>query len=186
MLRDNAQVRTSFQDDPMDPSSYTFYTDNATSGIHYGAELELEKNFSNSLSLRSSLALLKTEYKKYEVGGLNLKGREMPYAPEYSGFVLLDYKVNDLISFSGNLKFSDNFYFSNSHGLKSNPYQIVDIQARYNKDNWEVRLWCKNIFNELRTRRGFFFSNEPPDFDDELYIQRDAPRTYGASFVIKF
>ena len=60
MYREDAQVKTSFQDDPMDPSSFTFYTDNATSGINYGAELEASYKQELGFNALWSIGLLNT------------------------------------------------------------------------------------------------------------------------------
>ena len=82
--REDIQVRTSYQDDPQDPSSYTFYTDNATSGSSYGLELEMDYFLSPKVEIQTNLSLLKTSYDTYVVGETNIKGREFPNAPAYT------------------------------------------------------------------------------------------------------
>jgi len=186
MFRDNAQVNTSFQDDPLDPSSYTFYIDNATQAHHFGLEWLLEKKFLEKWTLKSNLSFLKTKFSHYEIGGRLLNGRELPHAPHYKGFFNIKYDATEKISLITHFNFSDNFYFSNSHDTKSKTYQTMDLQIVLEQETHEIRLWCKNIFNELQTQRGFFFSNEPPLWEERQYIQREAPRTYGVSAYYRF
>ena len=186
MQREDIQVRTSYQDDPQDPSSYTFYTDNATSGSSYGLELEMDYFLSPKVEIQTNLSLLKTSYDTYVVGETNIKGREFPNAPAYTLNTILRYQVNDEFYFLTNLYFSDTFYFSNSHNQKHPKYELVDMTIGYNFKNWDISLWCKNIFNEESYARGFFFANRPPDWQNELYTQRNPPQITGLSTRYQF
>lgn len=184
MYRDNVQVKTSFQDDPMDPSSFTFYTDNATSGINYGGEVELEKKVFDTTTISSSLGLLKTKYNHYEIGSRNLNGRQMPHAPNYQFNLSLSHKFKNGIYSNINFYASDDFYYSNSHDLRSKPYQLTDIKVGHKSKSLDVSIWCKNIFNENYSNRGYYFANEPPLWQEELYTQRQALRSFGMTMLI--
>lgn len=186
MYREDVQVKTSFQDDPMDPSSYTFYNDNATDGYNYGAEFEFDWMATTRLDITSSLALLESKYGSYSYGATNLKNREMPHAPEYQFNAMAKYSFDSGIYMSTNLFMSDDFYFSNSHSEKSNAHQLVDIKLGYKKKSFDISFWSKNIFNEYYAQRGFYFSNMPPAWAEERYTQRGTPRTYGVSLKYKF
>ena len=186
MYRDDIQVKTSFQDDAMDPSSYTFYNDNGASGFSYGAEFEADWVISSALEITSSLGILKTQYGNYSYGSKNLRNREMPHSPEYQFNVLADYSFSDRIYMNTNLYMSDDYYFSNSHNQRSHAYQLVDMKLGYRVKNIDISIWSKNIFNEIYSQRGFYFSNMPPNWNEERYTQRSAPRTYGISAKYKF
>lgn len=179
MYREDAQVKTSFQDDPMDPSSFTFYTDNATSGINYGAELEASYKQELGFNALWSIGLLNTRYRNYNIGTRNLNGRQMPHAPNYQINLNLEYKFKSGAYIGGNLFASDDFYFSNSHDLKSRPYQLVDAKIGYRNESLDISIWSKNVFDENYSLRGFYFANMPPTWQDELYTQREAPRSFG-------
>jgi len=186
MYREDIQVKTSFQDDPMDPSSYTFYNDNATDGYNFGLEVEADWMATNRLDIVSSLGLLETKYGDYSYGSKNLKNREMPHAPEYQFNLMVKYSFDAGVYASSNLFMSDDFYFSNSHNQESSSHQVVDVKIGYSKKSFDIALWSKNIFNEFHAQRGFFFANMPPVWKDERYTQRGAPRTYGMSLKYKF
>ncbi|WP_419172565.1 TonB-dependent receptor [Halobacteriovorax sp.] len=179
MYREDAQVKTSFQDDPMDPSSFTFYTDNATSGINYGAELEASYKQELGFNALWSIGLLNTRYRNYNIGTRNLNGRQMPHAPNYQINLNLEYKFKSGAYIGGNFFASDDFYFSNSHDLKSRPYQLVDAKIGYRNESLDISIWSKNVFDENYSLRGFYFANMPPTWQDELYTQREAPRSFG-------
>lgn len=186
MYREDIQVKTSFQDDPMDPSSYTFYNDNATNGFNYGVEFEADWKPLPQLDIISSLGLLKTVYGNYSYESTNLKGRQMPHSPEYQFNTFMKYHFSHGFYTSLNYFMSDNYYYSNSHSQKSTPYQLVDLVLGHKFKSLNISVWAKNIFNESYAKRGFYFANMPPNWNDERYTHRGAPRTYGASLKFKF
>jgi iron complex outermembrane recepter protein len=179
MYRDDVQVKTSFQDDPLDPNSYSFYTDNATKGRNYGVEFEAQLSPIKGLTVDSSCGLLKSVYGQYEIGNRKLLGREMPHAPEYQFNINLKYELSSGLYSVLNYFSSDNFYFSNSHDQQSTSYQLIDIKVGFKKGKWDFSIWSKNVFNEYYAQRGYYFSNEPPNWTDKLYVQRGQPRTVG-------
>ncbi|MFG1483619.1 TonB-dependent receptor plug domain-containing protein [Halobacteriovorax sp. HFRX-2_2] len=186
MYRNNAQVKTSFQDDPMDPSSFTFYTDNAASGFNYGAEIEAALTKTYGLSVSSGLGLLGTRYGDYNIGTRDLDGRQMPHAPNYQANINLNYKYKNGMYWDINFYASADFYFSNSHDLKSTAYQLVDTKVGYRYKSLDISIWCKNIFDETYSLRGYYFANMPPAWQDDLYTQKEAPRSYGISASYEF
>lgn len=186
MYRNNAQVKTSFQDDPMDPSSFSFYTDNAASGFNYGAEIEAALTKTYGLSISSGLGLLGTRYGDYNIGTRDLDGRQMPHAPNYQVNLNLNYKYKNGMYWDINFYASDDFYFSNSHDLKSTAYQLVDTKVGYRYKSLDISIWCKNIFDETYSLRGYYFANMPPAWQDDLYTQKEAPRSYGISASYEF
>ncbi|MFG1504378.1 TonB-dependent receptor [Halobacteriovorax sp. ZH5_bin.2] len=186
MYRNNAQVKTSFQDDPMDPSSFTFYTDNAASGFNYGAEIEAALTKTYGLSISSGLGLLGTRYGDYNIGTRDLDGRQMPHAPNYQVNLNLNYRYKNGMYWDINFYASDDFYFSNSHDLKSTAYQLVDTKVGYRYKSLDISIWCKNIFDETYSLRGYYFANMPPAWQDDLYTQKEAPRSYGISASYEF
>jgi hypothetical protein len=42
-------------------------------------------------------------------------------------------------------------------------------------------MWSRNLFDAAYATRGFYFGNEPPNFDNKLYIQNGDPRQFGVS-----
>jgi iron complex outermembrane receptor protein len=180
--RDNIQVKTSFQDDPGDPSSFTFYNDNATSSKSYGLEWNLGLEASRFYSIRLGGNIMETAYSNYEYGERNLKDREFAYAPNYK--ISLAQQINFSEDFYIESKHiaTDEFYFGNSHDELAPKSIVTDLFL-----NWRwLRLWTKNVFNERTETRGFFFGNRPPNYDDERFVHIGPPRTYGVNATMEF
>ena len=48
-------------------------------------------------------------------------------------------------------------------------------------DKFDTSLWVHNLFNKYYSIRGFYFGNEPPNFEDTLYERHGDPRRFGLS-----
>lgn len=186
MLRENMQVETSFQNDPQDPSSFTFYTDNATRGNVWGAEIDLTTQWTPQFRSILELGLLETRFGSYQYGERQLRGREMPHAPKYQTSLILEYTRESGLYIQSIFRAQDQYYFSNSHDQRAKASQVVDLTAGIKRKSFNFSLWVKNIFNEKTHKRGFFFSNEPPRWTEQLYVHRGAPRVIGVSLRYRF
>ncbi len=179
MKRKNQQVKTSFQDNPNDPLSFTFFTDNAASGTNKGLEFSSEYQLSPHWRWLTSVGLLFTQFDHYIVGTRNLAGRQQAHAPKYNYATALNYEsdtgIYALLEISG----KDSFYFSNSHDQISKSYNLVNLKLGYEQKNWRFTFWGKNILNKKYAVRGFFFANEPPDWIEKLYTRQGNPSQWG-------
>jgi len=185
MLRQDVQVKTSFQDNPSDPSSFTFYTDNATNGQSMGLEHEGRFQISPSYSLTFHSSLLKTQFGDYTYGSRNLKGREFAHAPEYEIRVTPTWNITKAWSLMSTLYSQDSFLFGNSHDQKAKSYQSIDLALAYTTTTTRVRLSMTNALDERRETRGFFFGNRPPSFNDERFVQVAQPRRVQLQIELK-
>ena len=186
MWRESQQVATSFQVDPGDPLSYVFYTDNAARGRNAGLEGSLALRVQPSLTLGGTLGLLHTEYVGYRYGDRDLDGREQAHAPGYQYSLSAEWNAGLGWMARADLSGSDAFYFDASHDQRSEPYMLVNLRAGYAGERWSVHAWGRNVFDERYAVRGFYFGLEPPDFADELYVQRGDPRQFGVTVQWSF
>ncbi len=178
-LREDVQVKTSYQDDPSDPSSYTFYTDNGTSGKSFGGEAQV--TWENLPFWQSEIhtSLLQTEYGNYRYGARNLKGRAFAYAPELSWRVGNTFLLSKTVSFLIEHDYQASYFFGNSHDERAPARLLTNASLTYRSAGWQAVLWGRNIFNDRAETRGFYFGNRPPNFSDERFVQVGAPATYG-------
>jgi outer membrane receptor protein involved in Fe transport len=181
MWRESQQVATSFQVDPGDPLSYVFYTDNAARGRNAGLEGSIAWRVQPSLTLGGTLGLLHSEYLGYRYGDRDLDGREQAHAPGYQYSLSAEWNAGRGWMARADLSGSDAFYFDASHDQRSEPYTLVNLRAGYAGERWSVHAWGRNVFDERFAVRGFYFGLEPPDFANELYVQRGDPRQYGVT-----
>ena len=181
MWRESQQVATSFQVDPGDPLSYVFFTDNAARGRNAGLEGSIAWRIRPSLTLGGTLGLLHSEYVGYRYGDRDLDGREQAHAPGYQYSVSAEWNGSRGWMARADLSGSDAFYFDASHDQRSESYALVNLRAGYAGEHWSVHAWGRNVFDEHYAVRGFYFGLEPPDFANELYVQRGDPRQFGVT-----
>ncbi len=185
-LRENIQVKTSYQDNPSDPSSYTFYTDNGTRGRGFGGELTANYQATDWYNVKFIQAYNVSEYSHYQYGARNLKGRSFSYAPEYDLLLTNTFNINRDISFSIENQYRDSFYFGNSHDEVSPKTFMTNFQIQWSFKKLKASLWGRNIFNDRSETRAFFFGNRPPNFNDERFVQVGPPASYGVRVRYSF
>ncbi|MCC5847820.1 MAG: TonB-dependent receptor [Verrucomicrobia bacterium] len=188
MWRRDVQIGTSIQPDPSDPTTFTFFTDNAAEGTNYGLELEGRAPVNRHLAFFASLGLLETEIKNFQDAGgrLNIEGREQSHAPSYT------FRVGTDISFTENwfarveVEGKDQFHFSNSHDNTTSPYELVHASFGYRAEAWSLTFWGRNILDTAYDTRGFFFGLEPPDFPSRLWTMKGDPAQFGLTYRLDF
>ncbi|MBX7138821.1 MAG: TonB-dependent receptor [Oligoflexia bacterium] len=185
-LRRDQQIKVSFQDDPSDPLSFTYLTDNAVNGYNLGSELELKLRPSQRLELTASGAILSARFDDYSDDRGPVPGREQSHAPGWQYYAGARYSITDNIFARIDLTGKDAFYFNDNDSNRSEPYHLTNLTLGYEAAQWSWTVWAKNAFNQRYAVRGFFFGNEPPDFKDKLYVQLGDPRQIGTTVSFRF
>lgn len=188
MDRTDLQIGTSLQTDPGDPTSFTFFTDNAAEGYNAGLELEFRQPLGNRVNLFGALGLLETEYENFEdAGGANnIDGREQPHAPSYNFSVGLDVNLSCGWFARVDVEGKDSYYFSDSHDQQSDSYALLNLSLRYQAQNWSISFWGRNVTDESYDTRGYFFGQEPPDYPSKLWTSKGDPAQFGVTVRMNF
>lgn len=186
MDRQNMQISTSTQLDPTDPLTFIFLVDNAAEGYNRGIEADLQYQLTEDWKIDVSLGLLDTKIESYQGGDQSLVGREQAHAPAYSFAIAAEYRNQDGWFARLDLTNKDEFFYSNSNQQKSQAYQLMNLKLGYETEQWAVYFWGRNINNETYYVRGFFFANEPPDWQDKLYTRQGDPRQFGITARLMF
>lgn len=185
--RRDMQVSTSFQLDPQDPLTFTFFTDNAAKGTNFGIEADASWQLTNDWRLFGSLGLLETEFDDFVTSERNLNGREQAHAPGYQFALGAEYRHTT--GWFGRLDVTgkDEFFFSDSHDQLSQSYELVNLRLGYEGQQWSASVWGRNLTDENYATRGFFFGLDPRiGFADALYVQRGDPSQVGATLSMEF
>lgn len=182
MKRTDMQIAISTQLDPIgDPSSYVFYTDNASGGRNLGVESSVRWRVMERLELGGSLGLLRTRYSGFRPDGVtDASDRDQAYAPEYQ--VSLNATWRHPLGWMARVDVtaSDDYYFDvPENNIRAGAYSLTHLKAGYEAERWAVYAWSRNVFDEDYHIRGFFFGNEPPDFPTTRYTQLGEPRQFG-------
>ena len=184
MQREDMQIDSSITIERADGSSeFIDFIGNAAEGVNKGVEAEIDWTPSPSLTLGASLGLLRSEYENYINGeGEDLDGREQAHAPSYQYHLYLDYELAQGLSFTLALEGRDDYFFSDSHGAKSMPYDLLHASLAYQWQDWSIRLWGRNLSDEDFFVRGYFFGNDPRDgYAAKAYTQLGEPRRFGVT-----
>ncbi len=204
MDRSDMQVKSSRNILREDGSSeFISYLGNATSGSNYGAEIESAWTINDYLNVYGSIGLLNTEFDEFiDKDGNSLTGEEQAHAPNYQFNVGINYQPTEEWLFNISVDGKDEFYFSDTryYEYADNTYSPIpenDIQSEavvllnasisYLQDNWQIKIWGRNLANEDYANRGFYFPNDPRDgYTPKQYTQLSEPLVFGASLDYQF
>jgi iron complex outermembrane recepter protein len=187
--RKDQQVRTGRQLDPTNPNTYLFVTGNLPKGYSTGLEASVQYLLTPTLTVGGSLGILRTR----SGGGVDAEGnpvasREQAHAPPYTAAVNATWQHPAGLFARVDLTAMDDFYFDvpTDHNQKSRAYSLTHVKFGYRQARWSVYGWVRNVFNEDYAVRGFYFSNEPPDWEQKLYTQKGDPRQAGITASVTF
>ena len=181
------------------PCSFTDLTGNAASGSNAGLELEARYTANDHISLYGSLGLLNAEFDEYlsfqhvdadEDNGVpfDLGGRDQTHSPRYQFLLGAIFAINDQLNIDASVEGKDEFFFSDRHQEKSDAYEIFNLSVNYQLNDWQFKLYGKNLTDEDIKTRGFgSFGNDPRKFyATEPYNQFGAGRLIGLSAAYQF
>jgi iron complex outermembrane receptor protein len=204
MDRTDMQVKSSKNVVREDGSTeFISYLGNATSGSNYGAEIESAWAINDYVNIYGSLGLLKTEFDQFiDKDGNSLTGEEQAHAPNYQFNVGINFQPTDQWLFNISVDGKDEFYFSDTRyyqydgvnyesihedELKSDAVVLLNASVSYLQDNWQVKIWGRNLANKDYANRGFYFPNDPRDgYTAKQYTQLSEPLVFGASLDYQF
>jgi len=190
--RHNAQIKTSFQSVPTDPNTFILYTGNAARGHNYGLESDVDWRASSRFTFGASLGLLRTFFEDFVQQGadgstLLSVSRELANAPHWQAALNATYRAPYGAFARIDVTGMGSFYFDlPPNETRSGAYGLVNAKLGWERQKWAAYVWGRNLLNKNYAVRGFFFGDEPPDFNNKLYVQLGDPRIFGASVRYSF
>ena len=173
---------------------------NADESDLYGFELEGNYNVNENLQVYGTFSYLKSEYGNYSSTAyqlpmtsagfasnevINLDGRQLIIAPEYTGSLGFNYQrmiSSGLLELNGNFYYSDEFWFDFLERVNPGSYNTlaasVSLTPNFN-ENIKLSLFGRNLTNE----EYFASSLLGPSSDAPVYMP---PRMIGISFDYNF
>lgn len=189
MDREDIQIKSHRATQREDGSvEFVNYWANAASGYNQGIEVEGGIALTQDLNLYGSLGLLDTEFSgTLDKDGNVIAPREQAHAPSYNYVLGVNYFPIEAVSINLSVEGKDNFYFSDSHHDKSESYRLVNASVSYAQDDWQVKAWARNVFDETYATRGFYFPNDPRDgWQAKGYYHFAEPLVFGVTFDYNF
>jgi outer membrane receptor protein involved in Fe transport len=159
-----------------------------------GAEWEVSWFFHDNYELYGSLGLLEAEFDEYRYTDPEnpdeervFDGRDQTYAPAFTYRAGLSADWDNGLFVDLSVHGRDHYVFDLESGSTLDSFAVTDLSAGYRNGHWELTLWVKNLLDERYARRGFFFANEPPNYDNPRKWQSfAAPRQAGVTLRWRF
>lgn len=157
-----------------DGNTFALYKDNAASGTNRGVEAELSWHIHDWLRVFGSFGYLEATFDEYRyTDPVNpseervFDGQDQPYAPEFTYRIGADLSFDNGFFARASLAGRDHYVFDLESGSALDSHSLVDASVGYRarEGQWELRLWVRNALDERYERRGFYFANEPPAYD---------------------
>jgi len=184
--RVDQQVRTSFQLQAGDPTTFGFATINVDDGETLGVEADVRCYPSDRWELYANIGLLDAALGVFPESQPGPSGREQAHAPRYTFAAGIVFRHPQGVFARLDASAKDAFYYDVSHDQRSESYALLNTRLGFEGESWTVSLWARNLFDERYAVRGFFFGNEPPDFPDTLYTRLGDPRQIGITAEKRF
>lgn len=189
MDRDDVQIQSSTLRMRANGSTeFIEFTGNAAAGFNRGAELGAEFAANESLQLYTTVGLLDSEYEDFiNSNGDDLDGREQAHAPGYQYTLGGRWQLMPSLALDMNIQGRDEFYFSDSHDVRSDAYDLLNASLTWTRNQWQLTLWGRNLTDEDYHVRGFYFGNDPRDgYMSKGYTQLGEPLRYGLTMNFDF
>ncbi|MGB0935806.1 MAG: TonB-dependent receptor [Colwellia sp.] len=189
MDRTDVQVKSSKTIERPDGSSeFIAYLGNAASGTNAGIEVESAWQVSSDVEVYGSLGLLNTKFDDFiNAEGESLSGREQAHAPKYQYNVGVNYQPSEYWLMNISVDGKDAFYFSDSHDEQSESVALLNASVAYLGDDYEIKLWGRNLTDKDYANRGFNFGNDPRDgYTAKQYTQLSEPMVFGVTLDYQF
>jgi iron complex outermembrane receptor protein len=189
MARSKVQISSSTVRMRADGSSeFIDYIGNAAGGRNRGLELNARLQATGKVQIYGSLGLLDTAYEDFiNSNGEDLDGRDQAHAPRHQFTLGTTWNLSDALTLDVNLQGRDDFYFSDSHDLRSKAYTLINASLGWTHDNWRATLWGRNLGDQDWFVRGYYFGNDPrDDYTPRGYTQLGEPLRYGLTLNLDF
>jgi outer membrane receptor protein involved in Fe transport len=183
--RKNQQTKNSFLIVEGNDRTFKDYVGNTDKSRNYGFELESDWDITERVNWQLSLGYLKTELGEYTYesefyGVYEQEGRQQAHAPEYSLATGLNITIIEGLVFTAEGEAKDEYYFSDSHNLKSEEYVLWHARIAYEQENYSLALYGRNLTDRDYEVRGFGFANDPKDeYSSFGHVQYGEPRLVG-------
>jgi outer membrane receptor protein involved in Fe transport len=122
------------------------------------------------------------------VANQDLRGEQLPNAPDYSGSIFVDYTrpVSDTYEFffSGDVNFTDGYFLAGDLDPIDfqDGFEKINVRAGFRSDNWEFMVFGKNVTDEETASGGF----DIPLLTGSHAVYTDEGAIYGARVSYSF
>ncbi len=164
--------------------------DNADLGTNEGIEAEINWYPSSNWQIQASFGYLNAYFEGYQTAdGSSVVKRRQAQAPRFTANVFSEIMLFENLFWRLNVDYKDKYFFSDGHDETSLITTLVNTELEYRWQNWQTKLWLKNVFDRRFYIRGFGgFNNDPRDYyaPPEPYYQLGNGRQLGVTITYQF
>jgi outer membrane receptor protein involved in Fe transport len=171
---------------PDGSAEFIDFTGNAAEGTNKGLEIELDWFATDNLKISASAGLLDAKFDKFiNEFGEDLSGRDQAQAPSYMYNLAADYRNHNWF-FQVSVDGKDDYFFSDRHAVRSDPYVLLNANLGYETESWKISIWGRNLTDKDYFTRAFgSFGNDPrKNYITEPYFQFGEPRIVGLTLEV--
>jgi iron complex outermembrane receptor protein len=170
-----------FQINALDVNTFARQVANVDADIA-GVELEVKATPFKSFEAIAGFGYVDATFKDFSnpFGNEELEGNTLPYVPEYTYNLALQYRADFGLLTRLELQGVGTSFFDNPNEFKREPYTLVNARIGYEKENYGIYFFANNIFDTEYLTTAFDFGSLGQ------IASYGNPPTYGVQVKTKF
>ncbi|MEM6578328.1 MAG: TonB-dependent receptor [Pseudomonadota bacterium] len=140
---------------PVPPLGDESIISNAESVESYGLEIDADYAVNDRLRMIGSLGLLRTNVKEFSgsaAATTSVVGNDLPFAPDVTASLGLDYDLSNRFTVGGQVRYSDGYFsdIQNTPANKVSSFATLDLRASYQlTEIAQAYFYVNNVFDEI-------------------------------------
>ena len=167
--------------DDMQVSEYVTATTsiitNAAKGKSKGIEASLNFQATDTINLFAGASYVDIKFDEYNNGKVDYSGKRKPYAPKYNFNIGATYRSAQGYYANADISGYGDMYLDLANKYKRDAYELVNAKIGYEKENYDIYLYAKNLFDKEYDSIGF---------SNGTYTQYSPPREIGVQLTYRF
>jgi len=159
----------------------TFELANAPKVTMKGVEADFMAQLSKSVSLSGSIGYTNATYVDFPDGTGDYNGNKVLLVPDVDANLALKYSFLENFYVRPEVCYIGSIYWDRDNARKQAPYALLNLQAGWAKNNYEIYLFGENLTNEY----SFLFANDMVA-NGQLYGNPTTPMRFGLGARLDF
>ncbi len=152
------------------------YMSNAAKATSKGFEFDLNYKVTSNLELFSAFGYNETKFDEYKDALGDYEGNYNTHAPKYNYNIGAQYRSNKGYYARVDVNGYGKMYFDKANKYEKKAYSLVNAKIGYEKDNFDIYLYAKNLFDKNYDSEGVY----------AYYTIYSQPREIGVQLAYRF
>ena len=174
-----------------DPGSMGYNIENAAKAHSCGFELELRARPMQGLDVFGGFGYTEAKFDDWTATEMDrstsppsiiqydYKDKYLINAPKYTYNLGVQYRHECGFFGRVDLLGTGNFYGDAKNKVKENAYELINLRLGYEREHFDIKLWCKNLLDEE-------YETAKHDWFGEELVHDGPPRMYGVTATYRF